>query len=115
MSLIKAKNEKSPVKPVTSDGNRPVMSPAEFKAQREKMLDALAMLKDAMNTYPCKMPNGMSPAPQLFNKYGVLLVAFPVGGHVIETVVTADGKMDFKVDDVTIIPVMADEDTGRPG
>lgn len=104
MSLTKGKQVKSPASPVTSDGKKPVMSPAEFQAEREKMLDALAILKDAMNTYPCKMSNGKTPAPQLFTKYGVLLVAFPVGGHVIETIVMADGEMDFRVDDVTIIP-----------
>lgn len=85
------------------------MSVAKFAEEREKILDALAMLKDAMNIYPCKMPNGQTPAPRLFIEFGVLLIAFPLGGHVIETVVMADGKTDFRVDDVTIIPVMSVE------
>lgn len=109
MSSTKAQPGKFPASQVTSDGNEPVMSPVEFQAERERMLDALAILKDAMNAYPCRMPNGKTPAPQLFTKYGVLLVAFPIGGHVIETVVMPDGKTDFKVDDVTIIPVMAEK------
>lgn len=108
MSLTKDKKENSLANPVMSDGKNRVMSPVEFLKEREEILDSLAILKDAMNSYPCKMPNGKTPAPQLFTKYGVFLVAFPLGGHVIETVVMADGKVDFKVDDVTIIPVMAE-------
>jgi hypothetical protein len=107
-SPTKAIQKKSPASPVMADGKTPVMSPAKLAEEREKMLDALAMLKDAMNLYPCKMANGQTPAPKLFNEFGVLLIAFPVGGHVIDLVVMADGKMDFKVDDVTIIPVMAE-------
>jgi hypothetical protein len=107
-SPIKETQKKSRANPAMTGGKTPVMSPAKFAEEREKMLDALAMLKDAMNLYPCKMPNGQTPAPRLFNEFGVLLVAFPVGGHVIDIVVMADGKTDFKVDDMTIIPVMAE-------
>jgi len=110
MSPTKEPQKKSPAKPVMADGKTSVMSPAKFAEQREKMLDALAMLKDAMNLYPCKLPNGMTPAPKLFTEFGVLCVAFPLGGHVIEMIVMADGKLDFKVDDVTIIPVMSEVD-----
>jgi len=106
----KEKQQKSPARPVMSDGQLPVMSDVEFVKQRETMLDALAILKDAMNMYPCRMPNGKTPAPKLFTNYGVLLVPFPSGGHVIETVVMSDGKMDFKVDGISIIPVMSGEE-----
>lgn len=106
MSHTKAKQEKSHAKTVTSDGKKPVMSDVEFEKEREKMLDALAMLKDAINLYPCKMKNGQTPAPKLFSEFGVMLVPFPTDGHVIEISVMADGKTDFKVDGISIIPVM---------
>jgi len=109
MSLTKGKQQKSRANPVMTDGKQPVMSPAKFKEEREKMLDALAILKDAINLYPCKMPNGKTPAPKLFSNYGILMIPFPTGGHVIEVAVMSDGKTDFKVDDASIIPVTSEK------
>jgi len=104
MSVTKVASKKYPVKPVMTDGVPLVMSDAAL--EREKMLDALAMLKDAMNMYPIRM-NGKTPAPQLFSRYGVMLVPFPLGGHDVQITVMADGKFDFMVDMTPIIPVMS--------
>jgi len=109
MSPIKATQKKSHAKTAMTDGKTPVMSPVEFAEEREKMLDALAILKDALNTYPIKGKDGRTPAPQLFISHGVLLVPFMFGGHVIKTVVMSDGKIDFTVDEVSAIPVMSDK------
>lgn len=69
------------------------------------MKDALAIAKDLMNMWPCPMPNGQMPKPFISNKYGVLTIALPLAGHVIENLVTSDGKHDFGVDGEPIIPV----------
>lgn len=110
MSVTKVVQKKSPVKPVMTGGQTPVMSPVKFAEERERMLDALATLKDAMNQYPCKMPNGKMPAPKSFTETGFFLVPFYLGGHVIETVVMSDGKFDFTVDGKPIIPVMSESE-----
>jgi hypothetical protein len=108
MSTIKAQAKKSPAKTAMTDGKTPVMSPVKFAEERERMLDALAILKDALNMYPIKAKDGKTPAPQLFINHGVLLVPFMLGGHVIKSAVMADGKVDFTVDGINIIPVMAE-------
>lgn len=95
----------SPVQTATTDGPPVTSVSAEFQKETEKIMDALAMLKDVTNSWPCKMKDGKMPAPHISNEYGILVATFPLGGHVIKTVVASDGKMDYEVDGKRIIPV----------
>lgn len=88
----------------TSDGQKSVTS--KFAKETEAILDALATLKDAMNTYPCKV-DGKTIEPHISSD--LMVIVFPLAGHVIENVVTSDGKLDFKVDGQRIIPVTSEE------
>ena len=108
MSLTKAQPKNSPAKTVMTDGEIPVMSTAQFQEQTEKMMDALAMLKDVLELWPIKMKDGKSAKPLISSDRHVILVALPFFGHVISDYVMADGKGDFKVDGKSLIPVMTD-------
>lgn len=72
------------------------------------MRDALAIAKDLLNQWTCRMPNGEMPKPYISTRFGVLVIALPTGGHVIENIVTSEGKHDFDVDG---IPVMGPDVT----
>lgn len=72
------------------------------------MRDALAIAKDLLNQWICRMPNGEMPKPYISTRFGVLVLALPLGGHVIENIVTSEGKHDFDVDGV---PVMSPDVT----
>lgn len=104
-SHTRASRQKYLAQVATTDGLQSVTSPAKFAAESEKMRDALAMAKDLMNMWPCRTRNGGMPKPLISTNHGVLVIALPLGGHVIENVVTSDGKHDFSVDDVTVIPI----------
>lgn len=109
-SPTKASLQSSPALPSTNDGQKSVTSAsAEFQKETEKILDALGMIKDATNCWPCKMNDGKMPIPLISSEYGILVVSFPLGGHVIKTVVTSDGKLDYEVDGHRIIPVTSEE------
>ncbi len=92
-----------------SDGQKFVTSkPVKFQKETEKIMDALAMLKDVMNTYPLKMEDGKTAEPYISSD--LLVIALPISsGHVIKAVVTSDGKLDFEVDGQRIIPVTSEE------
>jgi hypothetical protein len=95
----------SPVPASMKDGQKSVTS--KFAKETEKILDALSMLKDVMNTYPLKI-DGRTAEPLISSD--LFAIAFPVyGGHVIKNVVTSDGKLDFEVDGQRIIPVTSEE------
>lgn len=96
----------SPAQTSTSDGQKSVTS--KFAKETAAILDALAMLKDVMNTYPCKI-NGKMAEPLISSD--LLVIAFPLCGHVIKNVVTSDGKLDFEVDRQRIIPVTSEDKT----
>ena len=83
---------------------------ASRQKETEKMLDVLAVIKDVMNNWPCRMKNGGMPKPYISSRFGVLTIAFPTGDHVIENAVTSDGKHSFTVDDVPVIPVTSESD-----
>lgn len=108
-SPTKASRQSFHVQTSMSDGQKSVTSPAKFQQEAEKMRDSLAMAKDLLNTWACRMPNGRMPKPLISSKHGVLLIALPLGGHVIENIVTSEGKHDFSVDGVTVIPVTSEE------
>jgi hypothetical protein len=97
----------------TPDGAKRLTGAKDVTASRqketEKMLDVLAVVKDVMNNWPIRMPNGGMPKPYISNKFGVLTIAFPTGDHVIENSVTSEGKHSFTVDGVPVIPVTSEE------
>lgn len=107
-SPTKASRQPSHAQTSTRDGQKSVTSPAKFQEEAEKMRDSLAIAKDLLNTWVCRMPNGQMPKPLISSKHGVLLIALPVGGHIVENVVTSDGRHDFSVDGVTVIPVTSE-------
>lgn len=101
---------KSPVRRSTKDGQRSVTS---ANAESEKIKDALAIAKDLLDKWPCRMPNGEMPLPHISSKFGVLMIALPMNGHVIENTVTSDGKHDFMVDGDPIIPDVTSDVTAE--
>lgn len=108
-SPIKENIVQSHAQQPTNDGKKFVTSDAVFRKETEQIKDALAMLKDVTNLYPCKMQGGKMPEPLISTDYGCLVILFPLGGHVIRNVVTSDGKADFEVDGERIIPVTSKE------
>lgn len=107
-SPIKASRQTSRVPANMKDGQKAVTSPAKFQEEAEKMRDALAIAKDLLNQWACRMPNGEMPKPYISTKFGVLVIALPTGGHVIDNIVTSDGKHDFDVDGVPVMSVTSD-------
>lgn len=107
-SPTNASRQSSPVQANMKDGQNPVTSPVKFQEEAEKLRDALAIAKDLLNQWVCRMPNGEMPKPYISTRYGVLVIALPTGGHVIDNIVTSDGKHDFDVDG---IPVMSSDVT----
>lgn len=94
-----------PAQADTNGGQKSVTrTSAEFQSETQSMLDALAMLKDVTNTWPITLDDGKQAEPFVSPK-GFLVIALPVGGHVIENVVTSDDKHDYSVDGERIIPV----------
>ncbi len=69
--------------------------------ERDEVITTLARLLDVMDSWPCKV-DGKMPKPLITT--GHVMVALPLGGHVIRNSVTSEGKMNFVVDDVTVIP-----------
>jgi len=104
-SPTKASRQKSPVPANMKDGQKSVTSPAKFQEEAEKMRDTLAVAKDLLNQWVCRMPNGQMPKPYISTRFGVLVIALPTGGHVIDNIVTSDGKHDFDVDGIPCIPI----------
>ena len=89
--------------------NRGVEPPMEARVvtskESEKIIELLARLKDVTHSWPCKM-KGQMPVPFISNEY--IIFAFPKGGHVIENSVTSEGKQNFLVDGVPVIPVTSE-------
>lgn len=73
------------------------------------MRDALAIAKDLLDKWPCRLPDGTMPKPHISIKFGVLSIGLPLAGHVIENAVTSEGKHDFRVDGELIVPVTPTE------
>lgn len=109
-SPTKASRQPSHAPANMKDGQTSVTSHAKFKEEAEKMRDALAIAKDLLNQWACRMPNGEMPKPYISTRFGVLVIALPMGGHVIENIVTSEGKHDFDVDGV---PVMGPDVTEK--
>ena len=93
-SSIKTSRHPSIAPTNMGDGVKP---PTE---ERDAVIMQLARLLDVMNSWPCK-EGGKMPKPLIGPRH--VIVAFPLGGHVIENGVTSEGKMNFLVDDVTVI------------
>ena len=93
-SSIKTSRHPSIAPTSTGDGVKPLME------ERDAVITQLARLLDVMNSWPCK-EGGKMPKPLISPRH--VIVAFPLGGHVIENRVTSEGKMNFVVDDVTVI------------
>lgn len=114
-SPTKVTSQKSPVQPNTSDGQKSVTSvSAKFQKETEQIKDALAIAKDLLNKWPCRMKNGEMPLPLISNEFGVLTIALPMSGHVIENIVTSTGDKklhDFKVDGEPVIPDVTEDVT----
>jgi hypothetical protein len=59
------------------------------------------------------MPNDEMPKPHI--AFGVLMIALPIGRHVIEniTVTSADGRPihDFDVDGIPVMPPVTSDET----
>ena len=104
-SPIEASRQNSPALVNTKDGQKPVTSLVKFQEEAEKMRDALAIAKDLLNQWSCRMPSGGMPKPYISTRFGVLVIALPLGGHVIDNVVTSEGKHDFSVDGIPCIPI----------
>lgn len=102
-SPITASRQTSPVQVSTKDGQISVTSPVKFKEEAEKLRDSLAIAKDLLNQWSCRMANGEMPKPYISTKFGILVIALPLGGHVIENLVTSEGKHDFGVDGIPVI------------
>jgi len=95
----------------TSDGQKSVTSPSvKFQKEAEKMRDTLAIALDLLDQWSCRMPNGEMPKPHISSRYGVLMIALPMGGHVIENTVTSDGKHDFMVDGTAVMSVTSESE-----
>jgi hypothetical protein len=103
-SDIKASRQTSPASVNMNAGQTSVTSDAKFQAEAEKLRDALAIAKDLLNQWACRLPNGAMPKPYISTKFGMLVIALPLGGHVIDNIVTSDGKHDFAVDGISVIP-----------
>jgi hypothetical protein len=99
-STTKASRQNSNVPLSTNDGNK---LPTVEKEQAEKISELLARLKDVTHTWPCRLTSGKMPAPLIHKGY--IVFAFPLGGHVIKNAVTSDGKQNFIVDGIPVIPV----------
>ncbi len=94
-SPITASRQASNVRQNTQTGVKPPTP------ERDEVITTLARLLDVMNSWPCKA-DGKMPKPLI--TAGHVMVALPLGGHVIRNSVTSEGKMNFVVDDVTVIP-----------
>jgi len=98
-SSIKTSRHPSIAPTSTGDGVKP---PTD---ERDAVIMQLARLLDVMNSWPCKETDAEGkkkmPKPLIGPRH--VIVAFPLGGHVIENGVTSEGKMNFSVDDVTVI------------
>lgn len=99
-SRTTASRQLSNVSQNTSDG---VKLPTEAR-DAEKMREMLARIIDVTHNWPCKSESGKMPKP--FISRGHVVIAFPLGGHVLQNTVTSDGKQNFDVDGV---PVKADK------
>ena len=101
----KPDTQASHVQTSTNDGKKSVTS--EFAKETAAILDALAILKDAMNAYPFRMEDGKMAEPHISSD--LLVVVFPISNrHVIKGFVTSDDKYDFEVDGQKIIPVTSE-------
>jgi hypothetical protein len=106
---------KSPAQRSTKDGQKSVTSAsAKFQEEAELIKDALSVAKDLLHKWSSLMPDGRMPQPLISSKYGVLTIALPVVGHVIENAVTSDGKHDFRVDGQPLIPDVTETDVTEP-
>lgn len=85
-----------------SDG---VILPTDEKA--EKTIEMLARLLDVTHNWIHRMPDGGMPLP--LTKDDFIILAFPTGGHVIKNAVTSDGRQNFTVDGVSVIPVTSEK------
>jgi hypothetical protein len=91
----------------TAAGVLPPTDGKDVTAEAEKMRDLLARMKDLIHAWPVRAQGGGMPAPLIFNDH--IIFAFPSAGHVIENAVTSEGKQNFKVDGVHVIPVTSEE------
>lgn len=81
-----------------------VKLPTEERA--EKLREILARLKDVTHSWSTALDVTI-PAPFISNNY--VFFALPLNGHVIKNAVTSDGKQNFEVDGVLVIPVTSEE------
>lgn len=91
----------------TADGAKPPTVAKYVTKEAEKMRDLLARMKDVTHNWPSRQAGGTLPAPFITPEF--IFFAFPLGGHVIQNAVTSDGKQNFLVDGVLVIPVTSEE------
>ena len=71
--------------------------------ESEKIRDLLARMLDLTHNWPIRMMDGGMPLPYISSE--VIVFAFPVEGrHVIQNYVTSDGRQNFTVDGLAVIP-----------
>ena len=106
----KSKAVTSPIKRSRQGLTPPQNTPAGVKLPMEEraetIRDLLARLKDVTHSWSLALDVTM-PLPYISTNY--VFLAFPTGGHVIENSVTSDGKQNFTVDNVSVIPVTSEE------
>lgn len=103
-SPIKRSRQTLNVKQNTSDGAERLT--AQKAVTSEKILELLGRMKDVMHTWPIKQEDGKMPLPFISNRF--IIFALPIDGHVIKNAVTSDGKQNFEVDGVLLIPVTSE-------
>lgn len=107
----KSKPVTSPTKASRQNSNAPqntpvgVKRPMDAKAEAEKLREILARLKDVTHSWSLTLGVTM-PAPFISTNH--IIFAFPLSGHVIKNAVTSDGKQNFEVDGVLVIPVTSE-------
>jgi hypothetical protein len=110
-SRTKASRQPSNAPQSTKGGVKPLM---EASAEAEKIRDLLSRMIDVTHNWPCKKTNEkgelVMPLPMIAN--GHVILAFPDGGHVIKNAVTSDGRQNFMVNGILVIPVTSEKGDG---
>lgn len=110
-SPTKASRQTSNQPPNTPDSAKPLTEEKAEMSEKvareaEKLRDLLSRLLDINNSWSKTLDVTM---PEAFISTNFVFFAFPTGGHVIKETVTPEGKQNFMVDDVTVIPVTSEE------
>lgn len=96
----------------TQDGAQPITlgkaAPTDVTGTAE-IIEQLGRLLDIIHNWPIKAEGGKMPTP--FMDDGLVFFVFPTGRHVIKNTVTSEGKMNFSVDDVTVIAEKKSEES----